>query len=100
LTRASQQPPSEQSDRSAGRAATHTITSADAATRLIIDEAVAKLDDDERPLIQLRFFEQRSQSAIAEEIATSQMQVSRLLSRLLIKMRTIIGAPQSLPTAS
>jgi RNA polymerase sigma-B factor len=68
--------------------------------RLIIDEAVAQLDDDERRLIQLRFFEQRSQSAIAEEIGTSQMQVSRLLSRLLIKMRTIIVAPQSLPAAS
>jgi RNA polymerase sigma-B factor len=68
--------------------------------RLIIDEALAKLDDDERRLIQLRFFEQRSQSEIAEEIGTSQMQVSRLLSRLLLKMRTIIGVPESLPAAS
>jgi len=33
-------------------------------------------------------------------IGTSQMQVSRLLSRLLVKMRTIIDAPQSLPAAS
>jgi RNA polymerase sigma-B factor len=68
--------------------------------RLIVDEALAKLDDDERRLIQLRFFEQRSQSEIAEEIGTSQMQVSRLLSRLLLKMRTIIGVPESLPAAS
>jgi RNA polymerase sigma-B factor len=68
--------------------------------RLIIDEALAKLDDEERRLIQLRFFEQRSQSEIAEEIGTSQMQVSRLLSRLLLKMRTIIGVPESLPVAS
>jgi RNA polymerase sigma-B factor len=68
--------------------------------RLIIDEALAKLDDGERRLIQLRFFEQRSQSEIAEEIGTSQMQVSRLLSRLLLKMRTIIGVPESLPAAS
>jgi RNA polymerase sigma-B factor len=68
--------------------------------RLIIDEVLAQLDDDERRLIQLRFFEQRSQSEIAKEIGTSQMQVSRLLSRLLIKMRTIIGAPESLPAAS
>ena len=68
--------------------------------RLIIDEVLAKLDDDERRLIQLRFFEQRSQSEIAEEIGTSQMQVSRLLSRLLLKMRTIIGVPESLPAAS
>ena len=54
----------------------------------------------QRRLIQLRFFEQRSQSEIAEELGTSQMQVSRLLSRLLVKMRTIIGVPESLPAAS
>jgi RNA polymerase sigma-B factor len=71
-----------------------------AEARLIIDEALAQLDDDERRLIQLRFFEQRSQSEIAEEIGTSQMQVSRLLSRLLLKLRAIIGAPDTLPMAS
>jgi RNA polymerase sigma-B factor len=68
--------------------------------RLIIDEALAQLDEGECRLIQLRFFEQRSQSEIAEELGTSQMQVSRLLSRLLVKMRTIIGVPESLPAAS
>jgi RNA polymerase sigma-B factor len=68
--------------------------------RLIIDEALAQLNDNERRLIQLRFFEQRSQSEIAEEIGTSQMQVSRLLSKLLGKMRTVIGAPERLPAAS
>ena len=71
-----------------------------AEARLIIDEALAQLDDGERRLIQLRFFEQRSQSEIAEEIGTSQMQVSRLLSRLLLKLRVIIGAPDTLPIAS
>jgi RNA polymerase sigma-B factor len=68
--------------------------------RLIIDEVLTKLDDEERRLIWLRFFEQRSQSEIADEIGTSQMQVSRLLSRLMIKMRVIIGAPDTLPAAS
>jgi RNA polymerase sigma-B factor len=68
--------------------------------RLIIDEALARLDEDERQLIWLRFFEQRSQSEIAEEIGTSQMQVSRLLSRLMIKMRVIIGSPDTLAAAS
>ena len=37
---------------------------------------------------------------IAEEIGTSQMQVSRVLSRLMIKMRSIIGIPDELPAAS
>jgi RNA polymerase sigma-B factor len=68
--------------------------------RLIIDEALAQLDDDERRLIQLRYFAQRSQSEIAAELGTSQMQVSRWLSRLLVKMRTIIGVPESLGAAS
>jgi RNA polymerase sigma-B factor len=68
--------------------------------RLIIDEALAQLSDDERRLIQLRFFEQRSQSEIAEDLGTSQMQVSRLLSKLLVKMRTIISGPERLPAAS
>jgi RNA polymerase sigma-B factor len=67
--------------------------------RLIIDEALAKLDDAERHLLWLRFYEQRSQSEIAEEIGTSQMQVSRLLARLMIKMRVIIGASDTLAAA-
>jgi RNA polymerase sigma-B factor len=68
--------------------------------RLIIDDALAHLNDNERRLIKLRFFQQRSQSEIAEEIGSSQMQVSRLLAKLLIKMRTIVGAPERLPAAS
>jgi len=68
--------------------------------RMIIDEAVAQLEDDERRLIWLRFYEQRSQSEIAVEIGTSQMQVSRLLARLMIKMQSIIGLPDALPDAS
>ena len=68
--------------------------------RMIVDEAVAQLDDDERRLIRLRFYEHRSQSEIAEEIGTSQMQVSRLLARLMVKMRSMIGVPDALATAS
>jgi RNA polymerase sigma-B factor len=61
---------------------------------------LADLDEDERRLIWLRFYEQRSQAEIAEEIGTSQMQVSRVLSRLMIKMRSIIGVPDELAAAS
>ena len=42
--------------------------------RLIVDRAVAQLDESERRLIWLRYFEQRSQSDIAHELI-SQMQV-------------------------
>jgi RNA polymerase sigma-B factor len=71
-----------------------------AEARLIIDRAVARLDESERQLIWLRFFEQRSQSDIANELGISQMQVSRLLTRLLTKLRKIIGTPDSLAAAS
>ena len=64
--------------------------------RLIVDRAVAQLDESERRLIWLRYFEQRSQSDIAHELGISQMQVSRLLSRLLGKLRGIVGAPSEL----
>jgi RNA polymerase sigma-B factor len=68
--------------------------------RLIVDRAVEQLDESESRLIWLRFFEQRSQSYIAHELGISQMQVSRLLSRLLLKLRSIIGAPRELAAAS
>lgn len=68
--------------------------------RLIIDRAAAQLDESERRLIWLRYFEQRSQSDIAHELGISQMQVSRLLSRLLGKLRGIVGAPNELAAAS
>jgi RNA polymerase sigma-B factor len=68
--------------------------------RLIIERAVAELDESERRLIWLRYFEQRSQSDIAQELGISQMQVSRLLSRMLLKLRSIIGAPREFAAAS
>ncbi len=68
--------------------------------RLIVDRAVEQLDESERRLIWLRYFEQRSQSDIAHELGISQMQVSRLLSRLLLKLRGIIGTPRELAAAS
>jgi RNA polymerase sigma-B factor len=71
-----------------------------AEARLMIDRAVERLEESERRLIWLRFFEQRSQSEIASELGISQMQVSRLLSRLLLKLRSIIGVPDNLAAAS
>jgi RNA polymerase sigma-B factor len=60
--------------------------------RLIVDAALDQLTDCERQLLWYRFFEQRSQAEIAAAIGTSQMQVSRLLCRVLGKLRTIIGS--------
>ena len=45
------------------------------------------LDERERRIVELRFFEEMTQSQIASEIGISQMHVSRLLRRALVTMR-------------
>ena len=46
-----------------------------------------KLDDREKRILQLRFFENLSQSQIATELGISQMHVSRILNKVLIHLR-------------
>ena len=69
-------------------------------TRLVLHRAWRQLTFDERRLLTLRFFEERSQSDIADRIGTSQMQVSRLLARTLRRLRTLIGGMEELEAAS
>ena len=45
----------------------------------------------ERDLLRMRFVEEMTQSQIAGVIGVTQMQVSRLLSRLMTKLRGLIG---------
>jgi RNA polymerase sigma-B factor len=71
-----------------------------AEARLIVSVALDQLTDCERQLLWYRFYEQRSQAEIAAAIGTSQMQVSRLLCRVLGKLRSIIGAPGETALAS
>jgi RNA polymerase sigma-B factor len=49
---------------------------------------LASLGERERTILVLRFFHNRTQSQIAEEIGLSQMHVSRLLARTLAQLRT------------
>ena len=60
-------------------------------TGLIVPELLNSLPEQERVVVSLRFFGERSQSQIAERIGVSQMQVSRLLRRALERLRTEIG---------
>ena len=68
--------------------------------RLVIAQAWRQLTGSERRLLTMRFFEDRSQADIAAEIGTSQMQVSRLLSRTFRKMRRLIATPKQTASAS
>lgn len=58
--------------------------------RVLVAEAWALLDESERQLLQMRFWENRSQADIAQRIGTSQMQVSRLLTRALGRLRVLL----------
>ena len=59
--------------------------------RVLITSVLSELTVAERRLLRMRFYEERSQSDIAAELGTNQMQVSRLLARLMTKLRRLIG---------
>jgi RNA polymerase sigma-B factor len=53
----------------------------------LVEAGLDALDERERRIVELRFFEEMTQSQIASEIGISQMHVSRLLRRALVTMR-------------
>jgi RNA polymerase sigma-B factor len=52
------------------------------------------LEPREKRILLLRFFKNRTQAQIADEIGVSQMHVSRLLSRTLVELRTSLEPPR------
>jgi RNA polymerase sigma-B factor len=58
-----------------------------AEARVMLRALVKDLPSRDRLILYLRFFEGRTQSEIGEEIGVTQMQVSRLLTRILTQMR-------------
>ena len=60
--------------------------------RQLLATALEGASDADRRLLKMRFVDQMSQSEIAAELGVSQMQVSRLLSRLLARMRRKVAA--------
>jgi RNA polymerase sigma-B factor len=59
--------------------------------RAVLAPGFKALDDRERRILQLRFFEGLTQSQIAQQIGISQMHVSRLIRRSLEKIRETIA---------
>ena len=59
----------------------------EAEARVMLTPVVRALPEREREVLYLRFFKQQTQAQIAEEIGVTQMQVSRILSRVLVKLR-------------
>lgn len=58
-----------------------------AEARLVLGPALRRLGERDRLIVRLRFFAQRTQQEIADEIGVTQMQVSRLLSRICKDLR-------------
>jgi RNA polymerase sigma-B factor len=76
-----------------GRSYADTIGTCDPAMELVEDfQALAPLmdglDERERSILQMRFGQELTQAEIGERLGCSQMHVSRLLTRLLAKLRT------------
>ena len=60
---------------------------------------IAALPDRERTVLMLRFFENLTQTQIAERVGCSQMHVSRLLAQALRTLRSQVRAPELAETA-
>jgi RNA polymerase sigma-B factor len=59
-----------------------------AEARILLGPAVRRLKERDRRIIELRFFYGWTQEQIAQDIGVTQMQVSRLLSRILSDLRS------------
>jgi RNA polymerase sigma-B factor len=55
--------------------------------RVLLERLLVELPERERTIIELRFFNDMTQTEIAQQVGISQMHVSRLLARTLIQLR-------------
>lgn len=81
-----------ESDDQSPRMVADTVGQTDDQIDMVLDRTAVKplleaLPDVERQVLYMRFFESKTQSQIAAHIGTSQMQVSRILSRTLARLR-------------
>ena len=65
-----------------------------AEARVVLAPLVRRLSERDRRIVSLRFFDDRTQQEIAEEIGVTQMQVSRLLARILRDLRRMLEQEQ------
>jgi RNA polymerase sigma-B factor len=68
--------------------------------RAILAPVLRHLPERDRRILFLRFFEDQSQKEIGAELGVTQMQVSRLLARILRDLRTQIAEPRGVSTTS
>jgi RNA polymerase sigma-B factor len=59
--------------------------------RMVVERLLAGVEPREQLMLRMRFYEEMTQQEIAERLGVSQMQVSRLLSRVLTRLREQVG---------
>jgi len=84
-------------DRDEGSDATDPSAEVDATLfqvddKLVVDRLLANLAPREQLMVRLRFYEEMTQTEIAERLDISQMHVSRLLTRCLEQLRALLEA--------
>ena len=57
--------------------------------KLLLTELLEKLDEREKRIILLRFFRDKTQAEIAADIGVSQVQVSRLITKIINKLKIL-----------
>jgi RNA polymerase sigma-B factor len=62
-----------------------------AEARVMLQPIVRSLSERDRSILHMRFFLGLTQREIADEIGVTQMQVSRLLTRIYADLRTALG---------
>ncbi len=55
--------------------------------RMLLQQLLGELGDEERRLITLRYFQDKTQVEVAKKLGVSQVQVSRMEKRILVRMR-------------
>ena len=58
---------------------------------ILLKEVLGKLEKRERQIIMLRYFEDKTQSEIGEILKISQVQVSRIEKKVLLKLKSYIS---------
>lgn len=55
--------------------------------RITLEEAIGKLDEKEKKIIKMRYFEEKTQSEIAKILNMTQVQISRVEKKILFKLK-------------
>jgi RNA polymerase sporulation-specific sigma factor len=56
---------------------------------MLVEELLAALPEQEQQLIRMRYFEEHTQSEVAQDLGISQVQVSRMEKKILMRMRRL-----------